>query len=288
MPIIILIFKIQTTRQYLIDYIDEIQLGLIVSLAVMGIYSDLFIGELGIYLFLFILGGTVFVIAYSGLSKKRYSELQRLSNQQEEKIKQLEFQLNDDILHKREEVKHYIINLAENRLEFCYQEKYEDRITLYLHLDELNAFMLFYRFSKNPELQKTGRRTYPDSIGVIQEAWQHGKASRSYNHRYDEDPEGYIKELYEKDGLERELVINLTMHPQQVIACRLDKGQDLFYGLLVIESNKKGRFNDDEVYRIINTCGHSKGEVYSKVGELKTLYRDLMESSEEMGLDYEN
>jgi len=283
--IIFIFLKIETTRKYLNDYIGEIQLGLVIALTVMGIYNESFKTDIGISVFLIVLIFTVFIIAYSGLSHKRYSDLEHTIEKHEEAISQLEDHLKDDELRKREEVKHYIRNLAENRLGFCQQEKYNDRISLYLHLDKPNVFMLYYRFSKNPELQKTGRRTYPDDMGAIRDAWLHGKTSRLYENRYEKDPDAYVLEVHEKDGLPKDLIPNLTMKPHQLIACRLDKGQDIYYGLLVIESNREELLKPADVYQIVNTCGHSKGELHEKIGDLRTLFPDMMESSKEMGLE---
>lgn len=283
--LIAVIFKFKRSRKLFLDYIDEIQLFSVAMLSAMGIYADIFRGEYGTQFFIILLLFTAFAIAMAGHNKMRRSEMERILADKDDQIDQLEDALEGDEIRKREEVKRYIRNLAENRLEFRRADRYDDRISLYTHVDALNSFMLYYRFSKNPELQKLGRRTYSDQLGAIRDAWQHGQSYREYKHSYDTDPDAYIDEVCKFDNLDRETVKNLTMHPKQLMAFRLDKGQDKYYGLIVIESNKEKRFDFKQVHQILNTCERSKGEVYEILGDLRTLLPSMMESSKEMGLE---
>ncbi len=192
--------------------------------------------------------------------QKLEAEKKEIIDKKEKEIEKLISSIDEietqERLNTRKEIEKYIRNIAINRLNFNdLNEKFEERISLYVHDDKRNKFLLIYRFSRNPLLSKKGRPFYDDSIGAIGEAWQHGKSCRTYSCKYDENPVKYKAEFLKYDpGFPIETVEEITMKPSVIIAIRLETGNGTPYGIVVLESNKSSKFTITQLCTIFNNC----------------------------------
>lgn len=113
----------------------------------------------------------------------------------------------------------------------------DDRVTLYRH--DANQFIMFARYSPNPEYEKPGRGYYPDDQGCIASAWRHGRTEETIVADPTVDPEGYVSEQKDRFGIPKGVTRALNMKSRQFLGLRIVDLEGRSAGVLVFESTNE-------------------------------------------------
>lgn len=105
------------------------------------------------------------------------------------------------------------------------------RVSVYRHND--NCFILLARFSHSMTLNEPGRKSYPDSEGIIGLAWDKGKAVVV---DLPEDRAEWEADCREKWGMTQESLEKIKMRSRCLVGQRIERVQDRApMGVLIIE-----------------------------------------------------
>src|SRR5699024_7493092 len=86
---------------------------------------------------------------------------------------------------------------------------YEDsRISIYQRSDTSGEFLPLTRASINPKLELPGRPRYPDSFGLIAEAWERGRAHHT---EWSKDPNGWVESQAQKFNIPQDVASGMKM-----------------------------------------------------------------------------
>ena len=106
------------------------------------------------------------------------------------------------------------------------------RLTLYINHPSDAIFIPVMRFSTDPMMEKTGRKYYPDSEGMIGAGWKKGW---SFIRDLPEEREAWINKQIEAFGYERETASEIKMQSRSFGWIRLSE-EETHVGILVFES----------------------------------------------------
>lgn len=117
------------------------------------------------------------------------------------------------------------------------------RVTLYgrkISIGGKHVFIPLTRYSYNPQLEKMGRKTYPDDEGFIRKVWENGAYTwKSISKNRKERKKEFVDEF----NMPMSTVEKLTMIPCSMAGIRLENADGEKLGLLILESNDEGNMN---------------------------------------------
>ncbi|MGK9147731.1 hypothetical protein KXS11_08915 [Plantibacter flavus] len=173
------------------------------------------------------LAGGVLVIGRFTFLKPTYAQLSRQLASAEQ-----------DISLYRQSLQGAIDELASQLCEHVAgDERADTRVSVYSV--ENDEFVLQARVSRNPELEKRGRRSYPLHKGHIGRAWQSGSSLASFNSGSRAEWEAELVAESQFTAAEARL---LSMFSRSILAKRLDSGREKI-GLIVFESERASDFD---------------------------------------------
>lgn len=146
----------------------------------------------------------------------------------------------------------YLLDISDN-LDFAES----DRVTLYIHNQNRNAFERLAREARNPAYKKSGRIEYPDKEGCIAKAWQKGR-------HFEQSPafeEGQAPGAHEKvwiewcksQGISKGIAGKITMRSLLYFGWRIrsrDRSQEL--AIVIIESTNRKRWTEDQLVEVFS------------------------------------
>lgn len=132
---------------------------------------------------------------------------------------------------------HAVVNqLAKDWVVQCGVENDHTRVTVYQHDPAREMFIPTGRASGNPELEKRGRPEYPDSSGIIRNAWFKGEATEF---RLSSDPTEWAETQNRKYDVPLEVAHRIRMKSRSYIGLRFDYGPNGDkVGIAIFESLK--------------------------------------------------
>lgn len=108
------------------------------------------------------------------------------------------------------------------------------RVSIYQHDPQCGTFIPVGRRSANPELEKWGRPEYPDSYGIIREAWTGRKV---FKFRLSANPEKWAAEQHRLYDVPLKVARDIRMKSLSYIGLRIDYGPNATkVGITVLES----------------------------------------------------
>jgi hypothetical protein len=182
------------------------------------------------------------IFGFWGLSnQKNIIDLEKDNFQKGNKIIDLENALNDSIKEMNELFNSYLTLMVKN-LNFGHNE----RISVYKVYE--GKFVLIGRASDNPNLQKTGRSSYPIEEGFIGKDWAEGE----YFIDNLPDPnlrngDTYYAQVNSIIGIDREIVRNIKMKSRTYFVYRIKGYENQPKAVLVIESINNSAFTKEDV-----------------------------------------
>lgn len=148
-----------------------------------------------------------------------------------------------------------------------------ERISAYRHRKSIGAFQLIGRYSENPVYNRPGRPIYPESQGVIRDAWRAGHATARLPDP-GSDEKNYYRELENKWNIPRDTAENFTMGSREYVACALYEPQgEHRVAIIVVESDQVGILNKDMVLEVIN--GEGGKDLYSFLEAMQPIEPDV-------------
>ncbi|MBL0749786.1 hypothetical protein [Nocardioides baculatus] len=120
------------------------------------------------------------------------------------------------------------------------QMGYDERISVYVHLEDLRAFQMLGRSSLNPDLARAGRTVYEDSVGVIGKTWTvKSEVVEGDLPPWSGDGRSYVAENMARFGLPEDKCRRLNMKSRSLIGVRYpaDTAGSRPVGVLILESN---------------------------------------------------
>lgn len=124
---------------------------------------------------------------------------------------------------------------------------HKERISLYRH--ENQKFILYHRFSDDPELRKPGRPFYPENEGCISRAYREGKCEEANLPCSLTDMDGYKSAQLQKFQITSNVVDGFKMRSRSYAAYAIyDLNKRDKVAVIVFESLDPDRFSSTGIY----------------------------------------
>lgn len=144
----------------------------------------------------------------------------------------------------------YLYNLASDKLGFGKCCINNERISLYIHDSDTNAFTLCGRYSANPDYGSRGRVSYPDSKGCIAKGWQNGWYFDDQFPCPETKYKDYVNYCSKHYGIQKGICRALKMKSRVFAVLRIENKGD-FIAVIVLESTEPKRFLKDQQVKLI-------------------------------------
>lgn len=176
-------------------------------------------------------------IAVEADAKKKSIRLQREIEELEAANRAREIGHTGD-LH---QLRQHLCAVSENLLAHLELDNSSSRISVYQHEERHGEFLEAGRVSPNPEWRASGRGRYPDTMGLIADAWRNGD---SHNRNARKTPEKWARLQASNHGIPYEVALGIAMKSQCILGVRITyDGRDV--GVLMAESMDKDAIDSD-------------------------------------------
>lgn len=139
------------------------------------------------------------------------------------------------------QLRQHLCTVSESLLVHLGLDNSSSRISVYQHEERHGEFLEAGRVSPNPEWRASGRGRYPDSMGLIADAWRNGD---SHNRNARKTPEKWAKLQASNHGIPYEVALGIAMKSQCILGVRITyDGRDV--GVLMAESMDKDAIDSD-------------------------------------------
>lgn len=118
------------------------------------------------------------------------------------------------------------------------------RVSMYLHQN--NSFILFGRYSNNPNYNKMGRGTYPDNEGLISKGWDDEVCVLHGVPEWRGAGQQYYNKVNKIKEINKDIVSGINMKSRSFYVKRVDNEDSRTpYGIIVIEQMKSNMIETD-------------------------------------------
>lgn len=178
---------------------------------------------------------TIMLILAVWGTRRNYDEVQQFKNEVNARDEEIE-SLKGTIESLNTFAKRILINVGAKKNSHI-------RVTLYgckPSIGGRHVFVPLARSSHNPQLERMGRKSYPDDEGFIRQVWENGADTWK---SVSKTEKGRKTEFVNKFKMPMSTVEKLTMIPCSMAGIRLDDTDGEKLGLLILESDDEKNMN---------------------------------------------
>lgn len=178
---------------------------------------------------------TIMLILAVWGTRRNYDEVQQFKNEVNARDEEIE-SLKGTIESLNTFAKRILINVGAKKNSHI-------RVTLYgckPSIGGRHVFVPLARSSHNPQLERMGRKSYPDDEGFIRQVWENGADTWK---SVSKTEKGRKTEFVNKFKMPMSTVEKLTMIPCSMAGIRLDDTDGKKLGLLILESDDEKNMN---------------------------------------------